>query len=709
MGAGYWRRCLGKRILTVSTALAVLQLTAKGLCAVPVEQIEAYNPYAIGTTLDPYAPVNFSGSSSLTVGWGALGGAFSDITFHADMATGNANTVSGHAQTVGDYFYGQYQSTAFSYVTNVYDESAQDFLTIVLDPAGATGIGPLPGSFAGGAEVINNSYVASQGSTSALLDDDRRMDYMINAADVVWVSSAVTGGTGFTVPQYLAWSNFNGLAVSGIQDSQQFFNPAGSPGKQHADISIPTTDASFASAIVSGYATALWGNAQANNQIDAEHGVVIRSLLMAGADKYSYAYTRPTNTSSGALDPINGAGQADYDSSLAILEGGEKSLLIGGAAGPIATTQSGWASGNISAGTQSVVLFQSSSPLYGLTASLNWNVTSPLAGTSSLNTAAVLFPNLTLEVRPAIYNFTSHQYVLGAPESDTTLNSAVVGDNVQYLYSTSTLLPGSYAFLIGGDPALTATVGFSYTLQGSFASKWNGSGGGGWTSPANWTNGVPNGDAAHVIIATPSGTTTPATINLNGDVTIGQLTLGNSYGDTIAQGTGGTLRIDETGDTVNNSAITVVSGNQIISAPMHFDWGLNTTIPGGASLNISGGLSGYSSGPNLVKNGTGLLLLNGTISYGGTTINAGTFTFGANTGTGFLVRTNALTVNAGAAATLAPTTVSSNRQLLISSGLTIAGGPGLWTGLLDLANNDLDVPGGNLQPAPTGLRCSCGR
>ncbi len=702
--------------------------------SVPVEQVETYDGTPVGagsTGYDPYAPLNFSGSMNITVSGNADGGEFNNITFHANYSSGFGQTDSAHAQSVGDDIYGSDQSPAYPFVTNVYDIYANTLLYYVLNPQGAPGVGAVPGSFAGQAVVINNSYVSNDPTTGAYLDANRRLDYMINQADAVWVAAAVTSVAGYSTPEYLSWSNFNSLAVSGVQDSQQSFNPAGSPGKQHADLSMPNgTDASFATATVSGYAAALWGNAQANGQADAQHGILIRSLLMSGAEKSSY--NRPAD---GALDPINGAGQPDYDNSLAILNGGEKPLAIvsptGSISGPIGTNQQGWASGIISPGTQSAVLFQSAFPILGLTASLNWDVTSQATG-NQLNTSngALIFPNLTLEVRPVTYSSSTGKYTLGASESDPTLHSAIPGDNVQYLYSTSTLHAGSYAFLIGGDPALPANVGFSYTLVGAFASQWTFNPGTlavNWNAPGNWTNGIPNGLGAQATLSAGPGASAPATIALNSDVTVGQLTF-NAAGNctlssgAIAGGTTGTLKIDDTGDPTYNPSITVQAGVLTISAPVHFDWGLTAAVAAGASLNLSGGSSGVSS---LNKNGAGLLIISGSANYsGGTIINSGTISLGAaatlagtitiNTGgtlnfaanpaAGFLIRNQQIVIGSGAAVTLSPAAAAPSRQLLIAPNLSLAGIAGAWTGTLDLANNDLELPAGSLATITSQLQ-----
>src|SRR5207244_3787150 len=160
------------------------------------------------------------------------------------------------------------------------------------------------------ARVVNNSWVASDTSN---LDDQRRIDFMINRDDVTFTAAAADTGT--LAGNYLAWSSFNSLAVRGDLDG---FDPAGSPGKSHEDLGLGG-HASFTVATLAGYAVGLYGNAPAA----AQHGVVMRSLLMAGADKSGY--TRDTTNN---LSIQSGAGSANYNNSLAILSAGQQTFSL---------------------------------------------------------------------------------------------------------------------------------------------------------------------------------------------------------------------------------------------------------------------------------------------------------------------------------------------------------------------------------------------
>ena len=308
------------------------------------------------------------------------------------------------------------------------------------------------------------------------------------------------------------------------------------------------------------------------------------------------------------------------------------------------------------------------------------------------------------------------------------------GDNTQYIYSPTGLPAGTYALLITGDPSLLATVGMSYTLAGSFATTWNSSSGGSWGMASLWTNGIPNGQAAQANLLTAPGITSPSTITLDGNRTVGQMTFNNSNGYTIAQGAiesgiSGTLTIDDAGDSTGtaNPLINVISGSQTISAPVNLIAGVTTNISSGSTLTISGAITGaggltktgagtlalsavdaYTTlsstntpdGSTIIDGGTLLLTPTGSIDSGPIVINAGgTLNFAANNTAGILVRTvpGSITINSSGSVVVSPTTVLANRQLLVASaGLSIAGSTNNWTGKLDLGNNDLDVPAGNL-------------
>jgi hypothetical protein len=726
------RRCWKKRRYAISAA-AALSLPICAKASILVEQIEAEGSVggtAPNYTYMNYAPVDFGGSAT-QVG----SGSFAGITFHAVDTANDTNTFSSHAQNVGYSFYAT-GTVAHSFVSDVDCLGTDDFLnSSTLGTQISTGVGPLPGSLPAGVKVVNNSWIGSyqNGGSQTYntdLDAQRRYDYMVNNADAVSVAGAADGltynksaGTGEANP--LVWACYNTIAVTG----QQTFSPSGNPTKQHADISILYIDASYACGIVSGDAAALLGTAQTAGETDAMHSDVVRSLLFTGTDKI--AYTSPGGGSLGGMDPVYGSGQANYNTSLSVLDGGERNLLpvTGGSniSGSAVALQSGWAYGNISSGTQDAVLIQSANAITGITASLNWNVTSQTSG-GNINTsnAAEIFPNLTLELRPVTYNSSLGKYVIGSAESSNLFRSSVANDNTQYISANLGLPAGTYALVITGDASKTAAIGLSYLVSASYSSQWNSGAGGSWGTASLWSAGVPNGPAAQANLLASPGITSPSTITLDGDRIIGQLTFNNSNGYTISQGTvpggqTGTLIFNDAGDSFGsaNPLITVFSGNQTINAPVYLPKGVTANISTGTSLTMSGSINALA---DLIKIGSGTLTLGGADSLNvdtnaGTVILSPTATFAAGSMTvnngglldlaapgsgGILTRSFpgspfTFTINAGGTTVLNAAASSANRQLFVTNGgLTIVGSSNSWTGKLDLNNNDADLPGASL-------------
>jgi hypothetical protein len=136
--------------------------TAAVQAATPVEQIEAPEQEVGDAPNMPtgYAPVNFNGSSTVVSG---------GITYHA--LAGLTNTGSAHAAAVAGNFYGS-GTPGGAFTTTVYDDDADYFFGDV-DPQPSVGVGAIPGNFAGGSKVINNSYIADgSGAEPAFSDVD---------------------------------------------------------------------------------------------------------------------------------------------------------------------------------------------------------------------------------------------------------------------------------------------------------------------------------------------------------------------------------------------------------------------------------------------------------------------------------------------------------------------------------------------------------
>ena len=128
------------------------------------------------------------------------------------------------------------------------------------------------------------------------------------------------------------------------------------------------------------------------------------------------------------------------------------------------------------------------------------------------------------------------------------------------------------------------------------------------------------------------------------------------------------------------------------------------------------------------KIGTGILYLAGTNFFTGAInvsggsvkvdgpLNAalilgvgGSVSLDSNPSAGILVRNlNTLSLSAATAPfpqlNLLPASNRSNRQLVVTSGLSIAGSSNAWRGIVDLSNNDMDVQNGSLSTLTSQLR-----
>ncbi len=202
-----------------------------------------------------------------------------------------------------------------------------------------------------------------------------------------------------------------------------------------------------------------------------------------------------------------------------------------------------------------------------------------------------------------------------------------------------------------------------------------------WNSAGNWAGanpglnaGIPSGQAANVLLGnlpdmtyssyTPIADPGAQTITLDAAQTVGKLTFDNATDSyTIAAGTGGSLKIDDTGDPIAVAPqINVNSGSHAISAPI--------TLANGVSVNFS--------------NGTTLTISNTITGSGAMSVNgAGTLTIAS---TGLLNPTSALSLTTGAHVALAPVAAPSTPAAQTIASLAIDG-----TSRLDIGNNKVTI------------------
>jgi autotransporter-associated beta strand protein len=238
----------------------------------------------------------------------------------------------------------------------------------------------------------------------------------------------------------------------------------------------------------------------------------------------------------------------------------------------------------------------------------------------------------------------------GGNDQITSSGALTIDGGAITLYQTGTTTPfstaGTYSLLthsgvIGGAGISALSVanplaGYSYNfsdtgsvvrlqiLSTGVIAQWLNAAGGSWGTGSNWSTNptIPNSPGATANFTTAlSG---DATVTLDGNRTIGGAAFSSASGNyTIAQGTGGSLIIDNNGTTAHFSNLT---GNHTISAPVVLNSTLSVEPQSGSRLTVSGLLSGAGGIAN-ANPGT-LVLNNSSNTYaGGTSVTAGTLEF----------------------------------------------------------------------------------
>jgi autotransporter-associated beta strand protein len=198
--------------------------------------------------------------------------------------------------------------------------------------------------------------------------------------------------------------------------------------------------------------------------------------------------------------------------------------------------------------------------------------------------------------------YLSNQFLPGLPTYENDLGGGGTA------YSTGNSAQFNFAGTPGQYFTVPAAAGGT-SINGVYSSGTGGS----YNTAGHWTNGqVPTNPGDTATFGT--SITAPATITLDGNHTLGQITFNSTYAYTITPGSpAGTLTIDDTGDVAGvNPLITVAAGNHVISAPVAMANGLTVTASSGTTLTISGVLSGAGS---FNKSGPGTLILSAANTF----------------------------------------------------------------------------------------------
>ncbi len=341
--------------------------------------------------------------------------------------------VSGHATTVGQYFYGSATSVAPG-VANISNYEANNWLgSGFLNYSSTSTTAPKTET----QKITNSSWIANTGSASTDADILRRFDFAIQQSDFLGVV-ALNNGNGGNVPSLLA-SCYNGLSV-GLTNGNHSYgtNTADGTGRTKPEMVAPAGATSFATPIVASAAAMLTQGAPAN----ATRPITMKAILMAGATKTQFpSWSR---TTARPLDAVFGAGQVNVYNSFHILAAGQQP------ADTSATVKrQGW---DLAATTSGSRLYFFDIPAGGtssLSVLLTWNrtIADTLPGPSWGAPSSIL-ANLTLKL------FAASGFTTGALVD----SSASTVDNVEHVWQP-TLSPGRYAIEVTSD-----TAGIDYGL-----------------------------------------------------------------------------------------------------------------------------------------------------------------------------------------------------------------------------------------------------
>ncbi len=202
------------------------------------------------------------------------------------------------------------------------------------------------------------------------------------------------------------------------------------------------------------------------------------------------------------------------------------------------------------------------------------------------------------------------------PEADLTLSGGT-------LFGTTS--GGGIASGYNGQGTVFA-LGLSPSAVAPPVSTWAQTGGGSWSTSGNWTPAVvPNGPGWEAVMG--SALTVSSTITLDGDQTVSLLVFNNSGAAyTIAAGSGGTLTLDYASNPAGSQLLVLAGSHSITAAVTIAGGSLTISESNGSSLLIAGNINGDNGAESLTLNGdgTGVLVLCGTNTYGGgTNVEAG--------------------------------------------------------------------------------------
>ena len=349
-----------------------------------------------------------------------------------------------------------------------------------------------------------------------------------------------------------------------------------------------------------------------------------------------------------------------------------------------------------------------STPFVGITDTTTWTFTTmgaPLVSTlnpANNATGVSVGSSLVVTFNQNVQKGTGNIVILKTSDNSVVQTIDVTSGQVTVSGAVATIIPSGYlpastqCYVQIAAGAFTATIGsmppfagitdtttwsfttgtYNFTFTPTAANTYA------WTNAGNWTNGVP-ASATSTTVKFFSDTTTAlasGTIAVNSDpatLTLNTLTLNGKGGATanavVNIGTAGnTWTFDGTTPTINLSGMDGTKPLQVTVNPnITLNQNLIVTGNGTASggFSFTGNITGNYS---LTKSGTSALILGGAGSNysGGTVINAGTLTIGADANLGAATGGITFTGNATLYSSVQSLAIGATRTITVNPGVT---------------------------------------
>ena len=350
----------------------------------------------------------------------------SDFAGKTISARSGASAVSGHASTVGVFYYGITGSvspgvnTIDVYNADLWVYSGSLKTNTTSAPAGES------------RKIQNHSWIGSVDSGGSIdLDILRRFDFAIQRDDFLSVAG-VNNGSGSGIPALLA-NAYNGISV-GLTNGEHStgVSTVDGAGRVKPEMVAPQLATSFATPMVSSAGAMLRGAAPTAGQ----HSVTLKAMLLAGATKDQFANWNRTTTR--PMDAHYGAGQLNVFHSYHILAAGQQA-----ASASTSVDKRGWDyNTTLTTARQYFFDIPAGDSASRLSAALTWNriIADTIPGPASWGNPSSAAPDLALRIYQAT-GFTKGALV------DESVSPV---DNIEHLYE-ATLPPGRYALEVTGN------------------------------------------------------------------------------------------------------------------------------------------------------------------------------------------------------------------------------------------------------------------